>query len=119
MSVIGGEDRPTGTVTFLFTDVVGSTPLWDRYPNEMARALELHDSLVTDAVARHGGRVFSTAGDSFAVRSVVRRRRSKPESRSRSCSRISAGPERSNCGFGWGRTRARRTSEMMTTSVRR
>ncbi len=59
--------RPTGTVTFLFTDVVGSTPLWDRYPNEMAHALEVHDSLVTEAVARHGGHVFSRAGDSFAV----------------------------------------------------
>lgn len=65
--MIGGEDRLTGTMTFLFTDVVGSTPLWDRYPHDMKYALELHDGLVRESVAQHGGCVFSTAGDSFAL----------------------------------------------------
>jgi predicted ATPase/class 3 adenylate cyclase len=61
------SDRPTGTVTFLFTDVVGSTPLWDRFPELMAQALEVHDRLIERAISEHGGHVFSTAGDSYAA----------------------------------------------------
>ncbi|HEX5723481.1 MAG TPA: adenylate/guanylate cyclase domain-containing protein, partial [Acidimicrobiia bacterium] len=37
---------PTGTVTFLFTDIEGSTRLWDSHPQEMAQAVEIHDQLV-------------------------------------------------------------------------
>ncbi|MCP4958998.1 MAG: adenylate/guanylate cyclase domain-containing protein [Actinomycetia bacterium] len=33
-------ERPTGTVTFLFTDIEGSTRLWEDHPNEMEAALE-------------------------------------------------------------------------------
>lgn len=65
--MIDGGAPPKGTVTFLFTDVVGSTPLWDLHPNEMSHALKLHDAVVREAVARHAGHIFSTAGDSFAV----------------------------------------------------
>ena len=59
--------RPTGTVTFLFTDIVGSTLLWDAFPERMADALEVHDRLVRTAIATHGGHVFSQAGDSYAA----------------------------------------------------
>jgi class 3 adenylate cyclase len=58
---------PSGTVTFLFTDLEGSTALWDAEPVEMAAALEVHDRVVRGSVVAHGGYVFSTAGDSFAA----------------------------------------------------
>jgi len=60
-------ELPSGTVTFLFTDVEGSTRLWEDHPDEMRVALERHDELVRAAIDDQGGRVFSTAGDSFAA----------------------------------------------------
>ena len=60
-------ERPSGTVTFLFTDIEGSTRLWDEHPGEMAGVLADHDRLVREAVEGRGGRVFSTAGDAFAA----------------------------------------------------
>ncbi len=60
-------DFPSGTVTFLFTDVEGSTRLWDQHPVDMQRALQRHDSIVVSAIEDHGGVVFSSAGDSFAA----------------------------------------------------
>ena len=59
--------RPTGTVTFLFTDIEGSTRLWEADPDAMRPALQLHDELLRAAIAAHGGYVFSTGGDSFAA----------------------------------------------------
>ena len=59
--------RPTGTVTFLFTDVVGSTASWEADPHRMAEALAVHDEVVRTAVDAHGGYVFATGGDGFAV----------------------------------------------------
>ena len=58
---------PTGTVTFVFTDIVNSTVLWERSPDVMADALERHDELLRKAFEGHGGYVFSTSGDAFAV----------------------------------------------------
>lgn len=58
---------PSGTVTFLFTDVVGSTRLWAHEPSAMAPALEAHDDMVREAVDSGGGYVFTTAGDAFAA----------------------------------------------------
>ncbi len=61
-------DLPTGTVTFLFTDIEGSTRLWDAFPDDMGSALTLHDRIVGGAVNRHGGRVVKHTGDGiFAV----------------------------------------------------
>jgi class 3 adenylate cyclase len=63
-------DLPTGTVTFLFTDVEGSTRLWERHPDPMRAALARHDALVEQAVARHGGVVVRPRGEGdsrFAV----------------------------------------------------
>jgi predicted ATPase/class 3 adenylate cyclase len=54
---------PSGTVTFLFTDIEGSTPLWDSFPDAMGAALARHDEILRSAVAANGGHVFSTAGD--------------------------------------------------------
>lgn len=59
--------HPTGTVTFLFTDVEGSTRLWEEASEQMARALEKHDSILRSTIEGHGGYVFSTAGDAFSA----------------------------------------------------
>src|SRR5215218_6773434 len=56
---------PTGTVTLLFTDVEGSTRLWERDPESMSRALTRHDELLRNTIEAHGGFVFKTVGDAF------------------------------------------------------
>ena len=58
---------PSGTVTFLFTDVEGSTRLWEEHPEAMRVALGRHDEIVRSAIEAHDGYVFSTAGDAFAA----------------------------------------------------
>ncbi len=58
---------PHGTVTFLFTDVEGSTRLWERYPEPMRTALAVHDRILRTTIETHGGYVFSTAGDAFSA----------------------------------------------------
>jgi predicted ATPase len=54
-------------VTFLFTDIEGSTRLWDSATTAMRTALVRHDAIVRDAIESHGGHVFATGGDSFAA----------------------------------------------------
>jgi predicted ATPase/class 3 adenylate cyclase len=58
---------PSGTVTFLFTDIEGSTGLWEAAPDAMRAALAWHDSILRDAIEAHGGYVFATGGDGFAA----------------------------------------------------
>jgi predicted ATPase/class 3 adenylate cyclase len=60
-------DLPTGTVTFLFTDIEGSTRLWEDEPAAMGTALARHDALVREAIVRHAGYIFMTAGDAFCA----------------------------------------------------
>jgi predicted ATPase/class 3 adenylate cyclase len=57
------SDNASGTFTFLFTDVEGSTRLWERFPQAMKRALERHDSILLTAVTASGGKVVKTTGD--------------------------------------------------------
>jgi class 3 adenylate cyclase len=58
------EPEPaSGTVIFLFTDVEGSTRLWERFPQAMKAALERHDQILQAAVAASGGQVVKTTGD--------------------------------------------------------
>lgn len=59
--------RPSGTVTFLFTDVEGSTRLWAADREAMSASLLVHDSILRGALESNGGYVFTTAGDSFAA----------------------------------------------------
>ena len=54
-------------LTFLFTDIVGSTSLWQRHGEVMADALAEHDLRVTKAMHRAGGEVFAGGGDGFGV----------------------------------------------------
>ena len=61
------SSAPSGTVTLLFTDVEGSTRLWDAERDAMAAALRRHDEILRDAIEQAGGYVFKTVGDSFCA----------------------------------------------------
>ena len=60
-------DRPTGNVTFLFTDIERSTVRWERAPEQMTKALAQHDAILRDVLEQCGGVLCQTAGDSFVV----------------------------------------------------
>jgi predicted ATPase/class 3 adenylate cyclase len=60
-------ELPSGTVTFLFTDVEGSTKLWERYPQAMEASMARHDELLRGVMESSGGFVFKTIGDAFCV----------------------------------------------------
>jgi predicted ATPase/class 3 adenylate cyclase len=63
----GGADLPAGTVTFLLTDIEGSTRLWESVPDAMEVALAAHNRLLTSVIGAHGGVVVTSRGegDSF------------------------------------------------------
>src|SRR5262245_37075125 len=61
------SDLPTGTVTFVFTDIEGSTRLWEHEPQATRAALVRHDALVREAFHRHAEYIFMTAGDAFCA----------------------------------------------------
>jgi class 3 adenylate cyclase len=54
-------------VTFLFTDIEGSTALWEQHPQAMPAALARHDALLRQAIAAHGGHTFKTVGDALCA----------------------------------------------------
>jgi class 3 adenylate cyclase len=57
-------------VTFLFTDIEGSSRLWEEHPEQMGEAVARHDQIVVDSIARHAGTVVKTRGEgdsAFAV----------------------------------------------------
>src|SRR5260370_33499864 len=54
---------PVGTVTFMLTDVVSSTRLWDQFPEQMRQALARHDALVESLVAEHARAVVRPRGE--------------------------------------------------------
>ena len=56
-------ELPSGTVTFLFTDLEGSTRLWEEHPEAMKTALARHDAILRGAIEGHGGYVVKTTGD--------------------------------------------------------
>jgi class 3 adenylate cyclase len=83
---------PSGVVTFLFTDVRGSTAAWEESPEAMALALEQHDEAIIEAVSAHNGIpvkargegdswfvVFESATDAVAGAAEVQRRLSEVE----------------------------------------
>ena len=57
--------HPTGTVTFLFTDVEASTQRWEQHPAWMAAAHARHEAILQDAIAAHGGWAYKQIGDAF------------------------------------------------------
>jgi predicted ATPase/class 3 adenylate cyclase len=58
---------PTGTVTFLFTDIEGSTKLSQQYPESMPALLARHNEILNQAIKSYNGFVFQVVGDSYAV----------------------------------------------------
>lgn len=64
-SVSSGRESPSGSVTFLFTDIEGSTRLWQEFPAAMPEALARHHTIVNQSIAAHQGHVFQIVGDAF------------------------------------------------------
>jgi predicted ATPase/class 3 adenylate cyclase len=62
-----GSELPAGTVTFLLTDIVGSSRLWETEPEAMEVALQRHDRFLAEVIEEHGGTVVISRGegDSF------------------------------------------------------
>lgn len=58
---------PTGTVTFLFTDIEGSTQRWEGHRDAMKAAVARHEQIMSAAMTQHRGYVFKTVGDAFCV----------------------------------------------------
>ncbi len=54
---------PSGTVTFLFTDIEGSTQLWEKHPQAMKSALAEHDSILKEAIESNHGHIIKSTGD--------------------------------------------------------
>ena len=117
-----GAEPPAGTVTFLLTDIEGSTRLWETVPDAMEVALERHNRLLGEVIEEHGGVVVTSRGEGdsfFAVfpSAVVCGRGGR---------RLPASPERGRrglrvprCGCGWGCTPARRVCRTATKSTMR
>lgn len=62
------RDYPAGTVTFLFTDVVGSSSLWEEHPETMRHGMASHDGVMKDLIAVNSGVMVKQTGDgTFAV----------------------------------------------------
>ncbi len=66
-------ELPVGTITYLFTDVEGSTRLWQQHPQEMKSVMALHDSLLTNAVETNGGTVVRPRGEGDSIFAVFLR----------------------------------------------
>ena len=58
---------PSGIVTFLFTDIEGSTRRWEADPDAMRAALAVHDEVIRDAITGHGGVIFKHTGDGICA----------------------------------------------------
>jgi predicted ATPase/class 3 adenylate cyclase len=61
------HELPSGTVTFLFTDIEGSTRRWEEGQEEMSAALARHDAILREVIDANGGYVFKTVGDAFCA----------------------------------------------------
>ena len=59
------SNLPSGTVTFLFTDIEGSTQRWEHHPQQMKAAVERHDAIMREAIETNAGFVFRMEGDAF------------------------------------------------------
>jgi predicted ATPase/class 3 adenylate cyclase len=64
---------PSGTVTFLFTDIEGSTGLWEQHPEQARTAMTRHDEIVNDVVGRYDGILVRPRGEGDSRFVVFRR----------------------------------------------
>lgn len=58
---------PSGTVTFLFTDIEGSTKLWEQFPQAMQTAFPRHEAILRQVAVEHNGYVYKMIGDSLQI----------------------------------------------------
>jgi class 3 adenylate cyclase len=58
---------PTGTVTFLFTDIQGSARMAQDCPVDVAALFARHNAILNDAITRHNGAIFQIVGDAFCA----------------------------------------------------
>ena len=58
---------PSGTVTFLFTDIEGSTERWEHHREAMKAALARHDEVLSSAINANGGYIFKKMGDAYCA----------------------------------------------------
>src|SRR6266536_960379 len=58
---------PSGTVTFLFTDIVGSTEMWEKHGDAFLPVLQAHNAILMEAISRYGGYLIKTEGDAYKV----------------------------------------------------
>jgi class 3 adenylate cyclase len=67
MNLLRSDQAPDaeGTLAFLFTDLAGSTRLWEQFPQAMQDALKRHDVILGEAIQGSGGHVVKTMGDGF------------------------------------------------------
>ena len=118
VGVTGAEpvELPSGTVTFLFTDLEGSTRLWEANREAMAAAVARHDALLDDSIHRHGGIVFSNMGDGMAAAFGTARRRGRGGGgRAARVGRRTVGGDRAVAGRGWASTPERVASSGIST----
>jgi class 3 adenylate cyclase len=59
------NNLPSGTVTFLFTDIENSTKLWEQFPEAMKAVLARHDEILGRAIKENNGAIIKTTGDGF------------------------------------------------------
>ena len=59
--------QPTGTVTYLFTDIEASTQRWEHQATAMEKAFGRHEEIMRTAMEQHGGYVYKMIGDAFQV----------------------------------------------------
>src|SRR5678816_1481262 len=64
---MSNQNLPSGTVTFLFTDIEGSTKLAQQYPDAMPVLLARHHEILHQSIQSQNGYVFQIVGDSFAA----------------------------------------------------
>src|SRR3989441_4718004 len=64
---------PSSTVTFLFTDIEGSTKLWEQHPEAMRVALARHDALAAAVIEEHAGTLLKSRGEGDSVFAVFAR----------------------------------------------
>ena len=105
----GEAELPAGTVTFLLTDIEGSTRLWETNPEAMEAALQRHYRLLTEVIEEHGGKVIASRGEGdslFAVFPSAVPRLRRPGFASFG-SDVKCGRHTLRCGCGWGCTPGR------------
>ncbi len=105
-----GGELPVGTVTFLLTDIEGSTRLWETNPEAMEAALQRHDRLLAEVIEEHAGKVIASRGrvTAFLLSFHRRFRRLRRPGFASFGSEVKCGRPVLRCGCGWGCTPGRR-----------